>query len=291
MPSKIFVSYRREDAAAEAARIRDRLTTLLGSDNVFMDVDALKPGQRFDQELSKALSTCNVFLAIIGPLWYDLAYTRAQADGIDYVRQEIATALARDITVIPILIDRAVLPSPEALPDDLRPLVLHQAYQIRHEHFGRDIEALIAALSVKPDRTSGRTTVGWRRIGIVASCVWAIGGFFYGNNLEIEAGSRWYDLAFSTCKYLADTKYQGQYDQWARKNPKSMPWDPDPTRPASPSYQNCHEEAAEKARKLHWNNAWISGVALAIIPVPFGWLLGWIIFRLGRWIRSGFKLT
>ena len=55
------------------------------------------------------LSTCNIFLAIIGSRRYDLARTRAQAGGHDYVREEIATALARDITVIPILIDRGRL--------------------------------------------------------------------------------------------------------------------------------------------------------------------------------------
>jgi len=43
MPDKFFVSYRREDAAAEAARIRDRLTTVFGIGKVSMDVDELKP--------------------------------------------------------------------------------------------------------------------------------------------------------------------------------------------------------------------------------------------------------
>jgi len=139
-----------------------------------MDIDELKPGQRIDLELAKALSTCNVFLAIIGPRWYDLAYSRAQAGDHDYVREEIATALARNITVIPILIDRAVLPRPETLPDDFNPLVLHHSYQIRHEHFGRDVEALIATLAGKPGRPKSMRgdAVDWRLIGIVASFVW-----------------------------------------------------------------------------------------------------------------------
>ena len=148
-----------------------------------MDIDELKPRQRFDQELAKALSTCNIFLAIIGSRRYHLARTRAQAGGHDYVREEIATALARDITVIPILIDRAVLPPSETLPDDLCPLVLHQAYQIRHEHFGRDAEALIAELNKPALAKRGHGgSVGWLRIGIVASVVWLIGGLFYGNH-------------------------------------------------------------------------------------------------------------
>lgn len=91
---KYFVNYRREDAGAEAARIRDRLSTIFGPANVFMDVDDLRPGQRFDQELAKALSQCNVFLAVVGARWYEFLYARAQAGGQDYVRDEIATALA-----------------------------------------------------------------------------------------------------------------------------------------------------------------------------------------------------
>jgi TIR domain len=263
MPSKIFVSYRREDAAAEAARIRDRLTTVFGFDNVFMDIDALKPGQRFDEELAKALSTCDAFLAVIGPRWYDIAYARTQAGGHDYVREEIATALARNITVIPILIDRTILPRPETLPDDLRPLVLHQSYQIRHEHFGRDVEALIATLAGRPGRSKSMRgdAVGWRRTGIVASIVWIFVGYFLGNNVEVDAGRRWYDMAYEICKVGG-----------------------------SKNIHQCHVEASEDAGRLHWNNAWQSGAVAAIVPIPLVWLLVWIVFRLSRWIRQGFKI-
>jgi hypothetical protein len=77
MPGKIFVNYLREDAGAEAGRLRDRLTTVRAG-NVFMDIDDLKPGQRFDQALANALKACTVFLAVIGARWCDLAYARAQ---------------------------------------------------------------------------------------------------------------------------------------------------------------------------------------------------------------------
>jgi hypothetical protein len=35
----IFISYRREDAAAQAGRLYDRLTAHFGQDRVFMDID------------------------------------------------------------------------------------------------------------------------------------------------------------------------------------------------------------------------------------------------------------
>ena len=51
MAGKIFVNYRREDGAASAARLRDRLTQAFGTASVFMDVDNLLAGQRFDNEI------------------------------------------------------------------------------------------------------------------------------------------------------------------------------------------------------------------------------------------------
>jgi hypothetical protein len=86
MVGKIFINYRREDTRSEAARIRDRLVAAFGPANIFMDADNLRPGQRFDQELSKALGECDVFIAVIGARWYDHLYARAQAGEHDYVR-------------------------------------------------------------------------------------------------------------------------------------------------------------------------------------------------------------
>jgi TIR domain-containing protein len=73
MPGKIFVNYRRDDARDMAARIRDRLAATFGASNVFMDVDNLLAGQRFDRELEKALGQTDVFLAVIGPRWPELS--------------------------------------------------------------------------------------------------------------------------------------------------------------------------------------------------------------------------
>jgi len=51
MAGKIFVNYRREDARADARSIRDRLAGAFGEKTVFMDVDDLEPGERFDRKL------------------------------------------------------------------------------------------------------------------------------------------------------------------------------------------------------------------------------------------------
>src|SRR5262245_33936281 len=59
MPCKIFVSYRRDDDPNGAARIRDALKAKFGRSSVFMDVDDLLAGLRFDGELARALAACD----------------------------------------------------------------------------------------------------------------------------------------------------------------------------------------------------------------------------------------
>lgn len=147
MAGKIFVNYRRDDERSTAARVRDRLAGVFGATNVFMDVDNLLAGQRFDKELAKALAETDVFLAVIGPKWMELFAQRQASGERDYVREEIAGALKRGILVIPVLIERAPMPRGANLPEDIREIVLHQKHDISHERFGRDIEELVVAIN------------------------------------------------------------------------------------------------------------------------------------------------
>src|SRR2546423_13847644 len=92
MAGKIFVNYRRDDERATAARVRDRLATTFGNANVFMDVDNLMAGQRFDKELEKALTETDVFLAVIGSRWVELFAGRPSSNERGYGRGGIAGA-------------------------------------------------------------------------------------------------------------------------------------------------------------------------------------------------------
>lgn len=165
MPGKIFINYRRGDVKENAARIRDRLAGVFGSANVFMDVDNLLAGQRFDKELEKALVQCDVFLAVIGPRWMELMRSRSGEDERDYVREEITAALNRGILVIPVLVERAQLPRRAELPEEIRKMVLHQKHDVAYEHFGRDMQALITA--IKAGRRAARGGSGARLLRAV----------------------------------------------------------------------------------------------------------------------------
>jgi hypothetical protein len=142
MTDKIFINYRRDDAPADARNIRDRLSTVFGSDRVFMDIHDLGPGLRFDQELDKALRECKVLIAVIGPRWLKLMKTRASGGERDYVSSEIVAALKRNIPVIPVCVGRQdnmpSIPKASELPDSMRTLVDHQKINIAHESSNRD---------------------------------------------------------------------------------------------------------------------------------------------------------
>jgi hypothetical protein len=179
MPGKAFVNYRRDDARDMAARIRDRLAAAFGDANVFMDVDNLLAGQRFDRELEKALDQTDVLLAVIGPGWLELLAERADSGERDYVRAEIAGALQRGIVVIPVLIERTPLPRADALPGDIRDLVLHHKHVVSHEQFGRDLAGLIRA--IREARKAAHAEAGGRGaavrwIGAAALAALLLGG-------------------------------------------------------------------------------------------------------------------
>ncbi len=152
MAGKIFVNYRRDDARDSAARLRDKLAATLGEDAVFMDVDNLLAGERFDLKLKEALADTEVFLAVIGPRWLSLLEARMASGERDFVREEIGEALAAGIAVIPVLMDRAPMPKAASLPEDIRELTLYHKHDIAYESFGRDVAALIEAIETHRHR-------------------------------------------------------------------------------------------------------------------------------------------
>lgn len=53
---RIFISYRRGETAFPAGWIFDRPATHFGKDQVFKDVDSIKPGDDFVEVIAEALS-------------------------------------------------------------------------------------------------------------------------------------------------------------------------------------------------------------------------------------------
>jgi len=145
----IFLSYRRNDAEGEAGRLFDDLISDFGTDKVFMDVAGIEPGRDFRKVIDQNVSTCGVLLAMIGRSWIDATDEggrRRLDDPLDFVRLETASALKRDIPVIPVLVQRGRMPRPEELPEDLKDLAYRNAVELTHARWDSDVQLLIKAL-------------------------------------------------------------------------------------------------------------------------------------------------
>lgn len=99
----IFISYRRERA-------------------IFMVLRGIAFGRDIRRVIDELVATCGVLLAIIGQDWVtvqDGSGRRRLEDPCDFIRLETASALKRDIPVIPVLVQGANMPRADQLPQDL----------------------------------------------------------------------------------------------------------------------------------------------------------------------------
>jgi hypothetical protein len=145
----IFINYRRSDAEGEAGRLFDELTKQLGSDAVFMDVAAIEPGRDFRKAIDQSVADCSVLLAVMGREWLsaqDVCGQRRLDDPNDFVRIELASALRRDIPVVPVLVRGAKMPLAEELSEDLRELAFRNAVELTHARWKYDVQVLLTAL-------------------------------------------------------------------------------------------------------------------------------------------------
>lgn len=145
----VFISYRRDDTEGQAGRIFEELRRRLGEDRVFMDVTGIAPGVDFRKEIERAVSGCDVLLAVVGRSWLSAVDARGEkrlSDPKDFVRMETAAALRRDIPVIPVLVQGADMPSAEDLPEDLREFAFRNAVELRHKRWDDDIASLVEVL-------------------------------------------------------------------------------------------------------------------------------------------------
>lgn len=146
MANPLFISYRRSDTTGEAGRLADSLEHLMGAACVFRDADDIKAGEDFADVLQQELAGTQAVIVLIGKRWLAELKARLERPEPDFVRIEIATALRLGKTVIPVLLQGAELPPGDALPDDLRGLVVRQAVSLREEAWAPDTTRLADAI-------------------------------------------------------------------------------------------------------------------------------------------------
>ncbi|GHB28912.1 hypothetical protein GCM10010306_021660 [Streptomyces umbrinus] len=128
----IFVAGRRGDTDVAGAHIDIALRREFGEKKVFRDGRFITKGGHFTDEIRRNLGRCDILVVVLGPRW------ALEAEGTDrraidsfWVRREIAIAFESGLAVLPVLVDGAVLPDRNELPDDIKPLADRQALSFR----------------------------------------------------------------------------------------------------------------------------------------------------------------
>ena len=117
---RIFVCYRREQNAALVDRLVEKLGAAFGRERVFRDIDRLSLRTVSRLVLaSDVLGNCTHMLVVIGRDWAS-ANNNALQNPKDIIRVELETAAKRrDLQILPVLVDNAVMPTVDQLPPSL----------------------------------------------------------------------------------------------------------------------------------------------------------------------------
>lgn len=145
---ELFISYRRDDSQGYAGRLADDLSTALGPQQVFSDIE-IPAGSDFAEVLHRAVGACSALLVVIGRRWAaESAHgqrSRLFEPG-DWVRVEIESAFDQGKLVVPVLVGGTVMPSPDTLPRSLQRLTRVQAAELSDRHWDADLALLVDRL-------------------------------------------------------------------------------------------------------------------------------------------------
>jgi hypothetical protein len=159
--TQIFINYR-SDNSGWPVNIDRALTARFGPRRIFRASRSIEPSEDFHDRIMAALDDAEVLIAVIGTGWLD---ARRLGSGDDWVRREIAYALRRGIPVLPVLVDGAVLPASDALPDDIAGLARRQYFRLDRRTADRDLASLGDQVAVlAPDlvpRRPGQRRLQW----------------------------------------------------------------------------------------------------------------------------------
>jgi hypothetical protein len=161
-PTRVFISYRRDDAAGYAGRLEEALERRFGRGSVFRDVLDIPPGADFAAAIRARLAQAQAVVVLIGPRWAggNEPGARRIDDPADFVRLEVVLALESGVPVLPLLLPGATLPAEALLPLPLQPLLRRQALGLSDAHWDADMNRLALAIGLPPRRQTWRWVVG-----------------------------------------------------------------------------------------------------------------------------------
>ncbi|HEX9939505.1 MAG TPA: toll/interleukin-1 receptor domain-containing protein [Longimicrobium sp.] len=156
----VFISYRKSDSAGFTGRLFDHLSRHFGPEQVFMDVDDIARGADYPQVIEGAVGQASAMVVVIGRQWLactDARGNRRLDDPADWVRNEVAAGLRREILVLPVLVDGAAMPAAGELPPDIARLAFKQAGEISNSRWEYDLGEVTRSLERVVTPAAGTT--------------------------------------------------------------------------------------------------------------------------------------
>jgi len=203
-PARVFISYRRDDAAGYAGRLEEALERRLGRGSAFRDIPDIRPGEDFVAAIRERLAHAQVVLVLIGTRWTGQQPSGARRidDERDLVRQEVQAALDSGVRVVPVLLPAATMPAEEDLPAPLRPLARRNALPISDAHWDAEVDRLVAGFGL----------ARWR----AGAWPWAVGGAAVVAAATTAVVAMWSGTADPARRLLGAWEAEVRYDWGAR---------------------------------------------------------------------------
>ena len=174
--NRVFISYRRDDAAGYAGRLEEALEKRLERGSVFRDVIDMPPGEDFVAAIRARLAGAQTVLVLIGPRWAggDTPGQRRIDQAGDLVRLEVAVALDSGARVVPVLLPGAKMPAEADLPEPLKPLARRHALSLDDANWDADVGRLALAIGLLRRRSVWPWALGGAAVAAsaVAALCW-----------------------------------------------------------------------------------------------------------------------
>ena len=160
--SRIFISYRRDDSAGHVLALRAGVAEPLRGRPDFQGHGEHPLGRGLPRVHQGRAHVVLGDVGVIGRDWLTVQdpqlKTRRLDNPDDPLRLEVATALGSErIRVIPVLVDRGVMPKQEDLPRDLADLHFRNALELSDTRWESDVKRLIQAIEDASPTPARRT--------------------------------------------------------------------------------------------------------------------------------------
>ena len=215
--NRIFISYRRDDAAGYAGRLEGALEHRLGHGSTFRDLQDIAPGDDFVQVIRQRLASAAGVVVLIGPRWAgaEPGGARRIDDPRDFVRMEVQAALESDARVVPLLLPGATMPREDQLPDGLKSLARRNALPMADAHWEAGVDQLVSSLGLSRPRAIWPWAAGGAGVAALAVAALSWGLFPDGQDDANRLIGRWqadvrYDWGDQYTERLEFTRHAGE---------------------------------------------------------------------------------